>query len=542
MGKLGYAASYALYYFAARHLPSSDAPYSLGAGKLRRALCRRMFLKVGENVNIEHGAWFGGGREISIGDNSALGIDCRVSGPLEIGNDVMMAPGVSIFTQNHETENIYKPMRLQTAPKKKVTVGNDVWIGSRAMIMPGVTIGNGAVIGAGAVITHDVPDLAVVGGVPAKIIKYRKQPEDLPPLKVLYLINYAGKSGTEKYVKNLIEYCEKNRLAKCFLAYNEGGMLSEWAEGEGIPSLKLQMKHPFDRKAAKELSLYCRNNNIDVIHAQYPRENQTALLSRKYYSGTRVVYTSHLTNTVPLHWKLINRKTVKNDHNIIAVCEAGKKLLTDGGYPEGKICVIHNGVVPSEKIEKKCDVRKELNIPEDAFVISILARCTESKGLMFLLDVISSLKTKTKRDCRLLIAGDGELFTSLTNRVRELKLEDTVYLLGYRNDSVNILDNSDLYVNSSKCDEALSFAILEALDRGLPVIATDVGGNGEIINNRDCGEIVKYGDIPAMASAIAKMADDEPLRKKYSDGAVRNIKENFSLEKLLSETYKKYLQ
>lgn len=540
MGKLGYAVSYALYYAFARHLPSTTAPYSLGSGKIRRSLCRRMFSSVGENVNIEHGVHFGGGRDISIGDNSALGLDARVSGPLSIGSDVMMGPGVSIFTQNHENENIYKPMRLQTAPKKKVTIGNDVWIGSRAMIMPGVTIGNGVIIGAGAVVTHDVPDLAVVGGVPAKVIKYRKQPDDLPPLKVLYLINYAGKSGTEKYVKNLIEYCEGNGLAKCYLAYNVGGMLSEWAEERGILTLKLSMKHPFDKKAAKELSLYCRNNNIDVIHAQYPRENQIALLSRKYYSGTRVVYTSHLTQTVPLHWKLINKKTTKKNHRIISVCNVGKKLLSDGGYPKEKIDVIYNGVVPSEKVGKDNGVRNELSIPHDAIVVSILARCTESKGVMFLLDVMAKLKEVTKRDCRLLLAGDGELLSALKEKALKLGLENTVYLLGYRNDPQRILDASDIYVNSSKCDEALSFAILEALDRGLPTVATDVGGNGDIINGRGCGFIVKYGDVDGMANAIAKLMEDDGLRKEYSDGARENIKKNFNLEKLLSETYNKY--
>ena len=174
MGKISFALSYAMYYLYARHLPSSDVPYSFGSKKIRAFFARRMFSYMGKNVNIEHGAFFASGKEISIGDNSALGINCRVAGPLSIGNDVMMAPNVSIYTQNHETENIYRPMRLQTAPKKKVTIGDDVWIGANATILPGVTIGNGVIIGAGAVVTRDVPDLAVVGGVPAKIIGENK--------------------------------------------------------------------------------------------------------------------------------------------------------------------------------------------------------------------------------------------------------------------------------------------------------------------------------------------------------------------------------
>jgi len=163
----------ALYYLIARHLPASDMPYSLGSKAIRAFLCRRIFKYTGRNVNIEHGAYFGSGKDIEIGDNSGLGFNCRVYGPLKIGNDVMMGPDVMIFTQNHETSRLDIPMRLQTAPKIPVEIGDDVWIGARAIILPGRKIGKGAIIGAGAVVTKDVPDYAVVGGNPAKIIKFR---------------------------------------------------------------------------------------------------------------------------------------------------------------------------------------------------------------------------------------------------------------------------------------------------------------------------------------------------------------------------------
>ena len=113
----------------------------------------------------------GGG--IIIGDGSGLGVNCLVHGPLEIGNKVMMGPDVVILTHTHNIDRTDIPMGDQGSRVSKVTIGNDVWIGMRTIIMPGVKIGNGAVIGAGAVVTKDVPDYAIVGGVPAKVIKYR---------------------------------------------------------------------------------------------------------------------------------------------------------------------------------------------------------------------------------------------------------------------------------------------------------------------------------------------------------------------------------
>ena len=111
---------------------------------------------------------------ISIGSGSGLGVNCSVHGPLRIGDNVMMGPEVTILTHTHNIERTDIPMGQQGMRVAEVVVGNDVWIGMRVVIMPGVKVGNGAVIGAGAVVTKDVPDFAVVGGVPAKIIKYRK--------------------------------------------------------------------------------------------------------------------------------------------------------------------------------------------------------------------------------------------------------------------------------------------------------------------------------------------------------------------------------
>lgn len=165
------------YYFLAKYLPATNNGLFISKviRKIRAVIARPCFDFCGKNVNIEKGADFGTGSGISIGNNSGLGVDCCVRGPLIIGDDVMMGRWCNIMTNSHETSRTDIPMNLQgSKPKKAVIIGSDVWIGNRVIILPGVKIGNGVIIGAGSVVTKDIPDFAVVGGVPAKIIKYRK--------------------------------------------------------------------------------------------------------------------------------------------------------------------------------------------------------------------------------------------------------------------------------------------------------------------------------------------------------------------------------
>ncbi|MBQ7300523.1 MAG: acyltransferase [Clostridia bacterium] len=161
-----------IYNLIAKHMPLSDGHMNLGSKRIR-AFCGHLILnQCGKNVNIEKGAQFSS--DISLGDNSGIGVNAHIASKVSIGNDVMMGPYCFIYTSNHRTDDITTPMWKQgfTEPLP-VIIEDDVWIGARVTILPGVRVGTGSVIGAGSVVTHDVEPYSIVGGNPAKLIRYR---------------------------------------------------------------------------------------------------------------------------------------------------------------------------------------------------------------------------------------------------------------------------------------------------------------------------------------------------------------------------------
>lgn len=170
-----------LYYGFARFLPKSTAPL-LGkvSLRIRRALCRHLFHKDKSHqckeLVVEKGAYFGSGKNFTVGNEVGLGKNFKsLNRIVTIDDYLMMGEDVLFLGGGHNYDRTDIPMGHQgTKGPTPLHIAGDVWIGSRAIILPGCRrIGHGAIIGAGAVVTKDVPDWAVVGGNPASIIKVR---------------------------------------------------------------------------------------------------------------------------------------------------------------------------------------------------------------------------------------------------------------------------------------------------------------------------------------------------------------------------------
>lgn len=362
-------------------------------------------------------------------------------------------------------------------------------------------------------------------------------------MRVLYLLNFAGKAGTERYVETLVKYLSADGRVEPYFAYNVSGLLVERLEAMGVPTRQIHMGSRFDFRAAKALAKLCEEWDIDLIHCHYLRENYIALLAKRYNKKIRVVYTNHFVMANDAVTRLSNRLLDKKQDQMIAVCNVGKEQLIKNGWSGDHIQVVFNAVDLDAWAGPKGEstLRTELGIPEDRFVMLCASRFADDKGHEYLLNSIRRLTELTAVPFTLVLAGDGPLLEERKAQAKELGLtEDQVRFIGFRKDIKNLYKGSDLYVNASR-HEALSFLIIEAMAAGLPVIATNMAGNPDIVNDEaGCGLLVEYNNPDAMAGAMKVLMEEPDFLAQCADGALRTVREKFEIHHFADVTFGVY--
>lgn len=145
-------------------------------GGVRSFFVRKYVKKAGEGLSIGRKCFIH--KNTEIGEGSGVGYACVINNGVTMGKNIMMGPEVLIYTQNHNTSYVDVPMCKQGMQEMRpVIIEDDVWIGARAVILPGVTIGHGSVVGACAVVTKDVPPYSIYVGNPGRVVKIRTNKE-----------------------------------------------------------------------------------------------------------------------------------------------------------------------------------------------------------------------------------------------------------------------------------------------------------------------------------------------------------------------------
>jgi glycosyltransferase involved in cell wall biosynthesis len=352
---------------------------------------------------------------------------------------------------------------------------------------------------------------------------------------VIQCVNNMDLGGLEQLVLALAPKLIQRGFPTVICCVEDRGMLADQAERQGIEVCALQMERRGKCRALRRLCDLLAQYHPNVIHSHNFKPFYYASLARMLGAADGHVHTRHGAfiryHRAPWRYRLLRRWV----DELVTVSASGREELARlAGLPSSTIGVLPNGVDTDrfQPAPDKTAVRRELRLPESSLAVVTVARLAPEKDLETLLRAFA-IVTRTHPTTELWVVGYGPEQQCLQALTRELCLETRTHFLGLRDDVDKILRAADVFALSS-LSEGLSVALIEAASCGLPIVATDVGGNAEVVNPPAGGVLVKPRDPEALAAALVKLLSDEDLRRRMGGAARQHALAQFSVEQMVN--------
>lgn len=345
-------------------------------------------------------------------------------------------------------------------------------------------------------------------------------------MRISHVVETLHRGGLERVVIDLVREQQREGHDCQVICLHERGQLADELDRAGIPVHDCDKRDGIDLRAVWRLRRFLRQHDSDVVHTHNVVCNYHAALALVGWRGPQLVNTRH--GMGPR--KRVGRQqrwyrgSLRRTAWVTTVCESARQhCLAENMVPADKLVSVPNGI-PVERFEPasestRAQLRQQLGLAVGRPIVGSVGRLNWAKEPLGLIRAFAALCTKLDGiEPALVLVGEGKLRGSIESLVAELGLGDKVLLLGDRDDVPALLSGFDLFVLGSKT-EGYSIALLEACASALPIVATRVGGNGEIVADGVTGWLVPSGDPAALADAMAAaLADPEASRKKGRAG------------------------
>ena len=302
-----------------------------------------------------------------------------------------------------------------------------------------------------------------------------------------------------------------------------------------------------------KLSKIIRSKSIRLVHSQGPRADFYARIASRIANVpvintvTVVVDNYDVMFLKKILYILCDRLTQRFVNKFIVVSQSLQEfLIKEHGIAPDKVTKIYNGIELDQykpNLGPSGKFRKEFLAGEDELVVGSVGRLTYEKGHEFLLKSMPKVLESFPRT-KFVLVGDGQLKLKLENLAKELEISQTCMFLGFRDDIPQVLSSFDVFVLPSIM-EGHPIAILEAMAMAKPIVASDINGIREQIENGRTGILVPPGDPQALAEGINQMLKDRTQAKKLGTEARKQVEEMFDIEQqvaLHEEVYKELLK
>ena len=365
-------------------------------------------------------------------------------------------------------------------------------------------------------------------------------------IHVMQVLHTLEIGGAEKLAYDIAKKFD-SPFEFSFFCLDDLGYLSDVIRKEGGNTYCFGRKQGWDFSLIKRFASLLTEKEVDIIHAhQYTPYFYSVLASFFSKKKPAVIFTEHgrhQPDKVRPKRVIFNKIFQYFTSRFTGVAKFSKDSLVEfEKIPASKIDVIYNGI-DLEKFPRqfsKTEIRKKLNFNADDKLIGIIARLDPIKDHKSLITAISFIKD-TLPNCKLLIVGDGPMRDELEQQTESLNLKNNVIFLGMRTDVPDILMALDIFVLPSIM-EATSVTLLEAMSASLPVIATKVGGNKEIVIDGTTGILVESQTPKEIASALEQLLNNIEVSKNMGLAGRQRVEQNFTFQKMIDQYKQLYLE
>lgn len=362
------------------------------------------------------------------------------------------------------------------------------------------------------------------------------------PIRVLILIAQLGRGGAERQVFELVTRLDRKEILPMVVTYEPDTEYRAMLEAAGIEVIALDKSGLKEPLTLMRLARIIRSRRIDLVHSWLFPANWRAIVASRL-AGTRAVIcaTRSTSTAMSRRLRIMNGFALRNARVVLANASAvADDISENSGISRGSIRVILNGVDTSVFSPGGSPLRAGWlsGAGDGARLVGFVGGFRKAKDPCLFVRVAAEVARRSP-STRFVMVGDGVLRREVESAVREHGMEDRLVLAGQRPDMPEVFRALDTLVITSY-REGCCNAILEAMATGVPVVATAVGGNPDIVTHRETGWLFPYGDAAAGAEGILALISDPELRARLAANGLERALRDFSIGAMVSATTRMY--
>lgn len=353
-------------------------------------------------------------------------------------------------------------------------------------------------------------------------------------MKISHFVENLNRGGLERTVIDLIRaQLQLGHECQVLCLFEKGSLAAE-VEELGVAVHACGKRRGMDVRALRRARHLLRVHGTEVLHTHNAAAHYHAVLAAFGLGIRRTINTRHGMGALDLasrrEW--LFRRTLFLTDAVVTVCEAAKReLLASGRLPAAKLVAIPNGIrverFKAASAATRGGLTRALGLDDESCIIGTVGRLAPAKHQVALIDAFAAVQAAHPSSA-LVIVGDGQLRGELEARIRHHSLEGRVLMLGDRSDVAELLAGFSIFALPS-LTEGYSIALLEACAAGLPIIASDVGGNREIVHEGRNGKLVAPGSVEQLTEALRDLLGDPGMRHRMGEAGRSWVSEQGSV-------------